>query len=873
MINSSLICNIGGRANKTSLGSNENNAITDNDMSELQMIQDIPKNNLKLGFWDYDIKQDISYFSKQLLELFRIDPNTNLTLSLKKCLDFIHCDNRDSYYQTVLKSILNKANFSTELSMLRADGERFDATIQAEILLNESGEPIRLIGIIEDVTTTRRLLKDLHETESTFQNIAHNLQAGIWSYDISAKHYWTSQGIEKITGYSPEQFNKILWDSLIHPEDVEAYQAKQPTLYHGENLFHQYRIIHKNGNVVWVQDQTLPVLDDNGNLIRLDGIITDISAQKKYEQKIMRLAYHDYLTDLPNRTLFDQQVASLIESYKHTQEEFSIMYLDLDRFRSINNSLGHLVGDKLLQQICSRLKEVLQENAMLARIGGDEFAVLLTETNQADYPVVMAKKIIDSLGEAFIIADYELKITTSVGISSFPANGQSVEELMKNADIALYRAKHYGKNTYQIYSPSLNIDSFKKYYLERDLRKSINNNELRIHFQPRVESSTGKIVSAEALIRWEHPVWGMVSPREFIPLAEETGFVNDIGDWVLKQSCLFLKEWTNENLPIIPISINISAQRFLKNDWKETIISILEETSTDPSLIEFEITETTIIQYEKPVEAALEYLREIGIRIALDDFGTGYSSLSYIHKFPISTVKIDQSFTRQITKSESVEVILKSLILMTKGLNLNVVAEGVETIEQLAFLKEQECQEIQGYLYSKPVPEEEFRTLLHQQILKVSFEDQLTQQKNRRKHFRIPLTFPIKAEMTLSLLHGEKVQVGTTEILIEDIGPGGLRFLSNIHLPVRTDIFYNFETTILGNLIQLNGKIAWKEEVKGIYEYGVELTIDSQAREKLIKILNDFQDQLRQHPVVPNSNIFREDRFTYLKQLRSFQPS
>ena len=338
-----------------------------------------------------------------------------------------------------------------------------------------------------------------------------------------------------------------------------------------------------------------------------------------------------------------------------------------------------------------------------------------------------------------MIEDFELYITASIGISAYPSNGTTVDEIIKNADAALYRAKGSGKNNYQIYSSTINITSFKQYELERDLRKSIENSQLLLHFQPRVDTLTGKIVSAEALVRWEHPEWGLVSPSEFIPLAEETGFINEISDWVLKQVCSYLSEWIQKELSVVPISINVTADRFLRNDWKSTLLNTLKETDVDPALIELEITETTLIQHEKTVESAFQYLKELGIKIALDDFGTGYSSLSHIKDFSIDTIKIDQSFISQITKTPNVEVIIKSIIFMAKGLNMNIVAEGVETNAQLNFLKQQECHEIQGYIFSKPVPDKKFQSLLKKVILKPIHKSENLKIQERRNFYRIYL--------------------------------------------------------------------------------------------------------------------------------------
>ncbi|MGJ9459677.1 EAL domain-containing protein [Oceanobacillus sp. CF4.6] len=427
-----------------------------------------------------------------------------------------------------------------------------------------------------------------------------------------------------------------------------------------------------------------------------------------------------------------------------------------------------------------------------------------------------------------------------------------------------FRNKSGGQSSALKESTREKKESGNRHHLESDLHKSIKNDELIIHYQPRVETLTGRIVSAEALVRWMHPTLGLIAPNEFIPLAEETGFVDKIGDWVLRKTCLSMQEWQKENISLVPISINISAQRFCNDDWKETITAILRETNIEPDLIELELTERKMIQNEEIVAEAIKYLRELGITITIDDFGTGYSSLSYINKFPIDTIKIDQFFTKQITESENVEVIIKSLMYMTNELNINTVAEGVESFEQLDFLRQLGCQEIQGYLFSKPVPKREFQLLLENPILEPTAT---TITKNRRKYFRISLPFPLRAQLTVAELRGREVNVGRTEVIIDDIGPGGLRFLSNMKFPARSDITYKFETTIMNQNISVTGKIIRIREVKGVHEYGLKFSLDEQERNGLVQLLNHFLIQLRNNPFVANTDMVKDDPFLYLKKM------
>ncbi|MCU9612547.1 EAL domain-containing protein [Caldibacillus lycopersici] len=834
---------------------------------EMKDSLDLAQKIGKMGSWEYDIKKDKIYFSKQLLNMLAMD-ETEIFLSLYDSFQIIHPVEREAFRKFVYEAIDKQESYSVEITVTRKDGTTFDSQISGYFIFDEAGNMSKFAGIIQDISARKKVENRLQESESRFQRISDTLEVGIFSHDVLTDTcLFASKGFEKITGYSVEALESfVTWESIVHPEDLEMYNTEQLKIKNGESLTIEYRIIDKQENNVWVLDQSLPVFNENGKLIRIDGILTDITEQKRQEKNITHLAYYDFLTGLPNRNLYYKEVDKLTQSSIVGKSGFSLIFINIDRFRTINNSLGPSIGDQLLIQISERIKVILPEDSTLARMIGDEFGVILPKDERSIDPVALSKTIIDSLNEPFYVEDYELYITTSLGISSFPENGTTLDELIKNTDTALYRAKNYGKNNYQIYSPQLNIRSFKQYHLESDLRKSIENNELVIYFQPRIEATTGKIVSAESLIRWMHPIWGEVSPKEFIPIAEENGYINELGDWILKHVCLHLKKWEKEQLPIVPISVNISAQRFLKSDWKSVILEILASTQVNPELIEFEITETTMIQHEKVTKAAFQTIREMGIKIALDDFGTGYSSLSYISDYPIDTLKIDQTFIKQITKSTKEEVIIKSLIYMAKGLDMNVVAEGVETIEQLNFLKQQECQEIQGYIFSKPVPEKTFIALLKKQIIKPILYHESKVKSERRGYFRIPLVYPLAAQMTLTEIQGVEVAVGKTEVLIEDIGPGGLRFLSIMDLPVRPDILYQFETTILDKKLPLLGYIVWKEEVKGILKYGFSFTINENERDELIKLLNTFSLKLRSKPILPSCSFVQEEKIPYLKR-------
>jgi diguanylate cyclase (GGDEF)-like protein/PAS domain S-box-containing protein len=449
--------------------------------------------------------------------------------------------------------------------------------------------------------------------------------------------------------------------------------------------------------------------------------IRDITKKKQDQEMITHMAYHDGLTDLPNRRLFNDQLTLKLNQAKQTNQSLAMMYLDMDRFKYINDSLGHIIGDKVLRDIAKRLTTSVRKEDFVARIGGDEFNIILPDTNRED-ALEIAENVLEVFKKPFYIDNYELFITTCIGISIFPYDGEDSPVLMKHADAALYRAKEQGKNEYKVFHSGMTIQSYKTFILQNDMRKAIERGEFSLVYQPRIDIESGTIKSAEALLRWNHPSWGTISPAEFIPIAEETGQIVEIGEWVLKSACAQTKAWQEAGLSPIRIAVNFSAQQFLKKDLVETIQRILIETEVSPNMLEVEITESIILGNETNIAKALNQLREMGICISIDDFGTGYSSLNYLRRFPFNTLKIDKSFIQDLTNpSSNSTAIVATIVSLAHHLNMSVVAEGVETEEQLSILRSHNCEEIQGYLFSPPVAPKEFEAFLlknqHQLLL------------------------------------------------------------------------------------------------------------------------------------------------------------
>ncbi|WP_061810379.1 EAL domain-containing protein [Rossellomorea vietnamensis] len=835
-------------------------------LSKLEMNVHNVEELVDIGTWDFDIVENKALWSDHMYTLFDLDVNEVPTY--EKVYERIHPDDRENFHSHYKKAIEDKSTFSISYRIIKKDGSERVLNQYADVLLDENRRPVRMIGTSHDITEQVQIQTKMEEQEEHVKKIYNNLDAGIWSMDVREnKVLFTSTGIESISGYNSREFveGSIVWADLIYSDDLSYYHSRQETLSTAKPPKGRYRITHKNGSIRWIEDNTIPVFDHEGALIRLDGIITDVTEQIKSEEAMAHLAYHDYLTGLPNRRMFENELGDLLESARILQKPFAVLYIDMDGFKRINDTLGHLKGDVLLKEISNRLRENTPDIDLVARMGGDEFTILLRHIRDTEEAVSFAQRLITSLEEPFFISDYELFVTASIGMTVYPIDGEDSETLISRADTALYRAKEMGKNNFQIYTSSMNIESYKLFQLEKDLRKAIKNNELLLHYQPKVDTNTGRLLGAEALIRWQHPEWGLVSPHEFIPIAEENGLIISITDWVIQTVCEQIREWERSNVRAVPVSINMSPKRFLRNDWMQTILTIIEETGVDPSLLDLEITESVLIQNEESFISAVERLKEIGIQFSLDDFGTGFSSLLYLKKFKVDTVKIDRSFIRDYLNESDAEI-TKSIIHLAHGLHLNVVAEGVETDDQRTFLEQQGCDIIQGYLFSKPVPAEDFLAYLRNPVLSTEQTQPLIPVEERREVFRIDFTYPLSTDMTIASVNGKQALVGTTEVLVENMGPGGLRFLTHLRLPVSPGITFDFHTHILGESVNLPGKIVWKQE-KGsdFFLYGVQFLLTPSEQTTLTKLLNKLSIEVVKTPTPGGCKFIQADGVDYLK--------
>ena len=531
--------------------------------------------------------------------------------------------------------------------------------------------------------------------------------------DKNANILRVNPAFTRITGYAPEEVidkNPSMWSSGVH-DKVFYQQFWQALLANGS---WQGEIINrkKNGEHYPTWQTITIVKDDSGKPIQFISIFSDISEKKQSEEQIYQLAHFDAVTRLPNRTSFHHQLESAIEQSKRHSANLSLLFLDVDNFKLINDTLGHSYGDQLLKEIAKRLKQVVRHEDCLSRPGGDEFTIILSNTRSDEDAALVSRKILDCLSRPVQLKNTEVIVTVSIGISSYPNDGDSVSILLKNADSAMYRAKEKGKNNFQFYTEEMHIRATQRLQLERSMHAAIEQDQFVLHYQPQVDSESGDIVACEALIRWQHPERGMISPGEFIPVAEDSGLIVPLGEWVLETACQQHKQWLNQGIMPVRIAINLSGRQLFGQDLSEIIAEKITRMAIDPKYLELELTESILMEHVQDTIAILSKLRKMGLHLSIDDFGTGYSSMAYLKRFPINKLKIDQSFIRDLAIDNDDAAIVTATIAMAHSLNLDVIAEGVETSEQLQFLKQHHCEEVQGYYFSRPLPAAEMTELL-----------------------------------------------------------------------------------------------------------------------------------------------------------------
>jgi diguanylate cyclase (GGDEF)-like protein/PAS domain S-box-containing protein len=531
---------------------------------------------------------------------------------------------------------------------------------------------------------------------------------------------------EKMTGWSLREAAGLPLGEVFRVLDAasrEAAPSPMETAVGQEGTGHRPPncvLVRRDGFEIPIEDSISPIHDREGNATGAVIVFRDVSAARAMADQITHSAEHDFLTGLPNRMLLNDRVNQAIAMAPRHHKRVAVLFLDLDGFKHINDSLGHPTGDKLLQSIAKRLVECVRASDTVSRQGGDEFVVLLSEVERSEDTAITARRMLQAVAEAHSIDHHDLHVTTSIGVSVFPDDGLDAETLIKNADTAMYQAKENGRQSYKFFKPAMNVRAVERQAIEESLRRALERQEFAVHYQPKVSLKTGEITGAEALLRWTHPVRGPIPPGQFIPIAEDCGLIRPIGNWILREACRQARAWLDAGLPLASMAVNISAVQFRNENFLQGVFSTLEETGLDPKYLELELTESVLMKHAESTEVILKTLRARGVQLAVDDFGTGYSSLSYLRRFAIDALKIDQSFVRQITTTPSETTIVTAVISMGRSLNLRVVAEGVETTEELAFLQAHQCDQAQGYYFSRPVAAPQFADLLGTQCARSS---------------------------------------------------------------------------------------------------------------------------------------------------------
>ncbi len=590
--------------------------------------------------------------------------------------------------------------------------------LQRQALLhNEHLENIvaqRTATLTEEIAERKQAEEIARQSTKQYESLLNTIDGIVWEAGVQNFQFtFVSRQAERILGYPPQAWldEPNFWKDHIHPDDQEhvlAYCQQQTN----QKKTHQfdYRMLTADGRTIWLRDY-VSVIVENDQAVKLQGVMIDITERKRAEDRLSYLAHNDDLTGLPNRALFsDRLKQAMIEAVRH-ERLVAVVLLDLDHFKNVNDTLGHEVGDQALKQVAERLLCAVRSGDTVARLSGDEFALVLADMAHVDDAARVAQKIFDAFAQPFRIAGRDLFMGASIGITIFPFDTHDVGELLSNADIAMYRAKDIGRNTYQFYTVEMTTKAANVLAMGNELRQGLERGEFFLHYQPIVDGD-GNILGAEALLRWQHGRHGLISPAQFIPLAEETGLILPIGEWVLRQACAQAHAWHKPDGALFHIAVNVSPRQLKHSGLAQTVETILKEAGLDPRVLSIEITEGILMQQETLTQELFHQLSGLGVSFSMDDFGTGYSSLSYLKRFPIDYLKIDQSFTRNITTNMSDAVIVKAIISMAHGLGIKTIAEGVETKEQQAFLLGHGCDMMQGYYFSRPILPEAFAALL-----------------------------------------------------------------------------------------------------------------------------------------------------------------
>ncbi len=614
-------------------------------------------------------------------------------------------------FQKFVQSELLVNGFTREFELEFINNQQQAVPVIAQLIMRytETGDPMEIWGVMRDISEQRKIEEKLRLSAKVFESSRDAIIISNRHNEIIS----VNQAFTEITGYDAKEVigkNPNLLKSDRHERDFyqQLWESLRIQGYWQGEIWNR----RKNGEIYPEWISISQVLDENGQLSHYIAIFSDISDIKSTEQHIEFLANYDPLTQLPNRRLFLDRLDHAIKTANRDKSKLAVLFLDLDHFKIINDSLGHSIGDHLLVEVGQRISKCMREIDSVSRLSGDEFAAVITDIREINDVITVAKKITESIRKAFRVNQNELHITFSIGISIFPDDGDNYEILLKNADMAMYSAKNNGRDNFEFFSPAMGTQALERMSLEGSLRKAVENNELCLYYQPQIDLENGRLIGMEALLRWPHKEMGMIPPDKFIPLAEDTGLIIPIGKWVLEEACRQNKQWQDQGFVPIPVAVNLSQVQFRQRNLLDIVKSTLQKTGLKPEFLELELTESLLMDCSEYNVKLLKEFRKLGVNLSIDDFGTGYSSLSYLNRFPINKLKIDRSFSLGIPKNKNHASITSAIISLGHDLEMKVIAEGVENNIQLNFLRAHQCDEIQGYLIGKPWPPEQMQEML-----------------------------------------------------------------------------------------------------------------------------------------------------------------
>lgn len=671
---------------------------------QLQQAQQIAR----LCHWEMDTETLSMHWSQQMCAMFHIKGDSQ-DFSLFDFLHLVPGREREMVEESIQHAIKSGDKYEI-VHTVYDPAEQTHTVLHIGVpLKNEQEQTIKLIGTIQDITTKIQLEGKLHKLAQAIEQTGD----AVMITDADGLITFVNPAFEEMTGFSRREAEGKKPNILKSGKQRESFYKRMWDIISRGEVFSDTVMNKKKDGSIYFEEKTIsPLKDAHGRVTHFVSTARDITDRIRIQEDLYRLAHQDPLTGLPNRALLQDRVYQALTRTERHHRKLAMMLIDLDRFKIINDTLGHDIGDQLLKKVSTCLTANVREGDTVARLGGDEFAVLLNDLADEDDVAPIANKIVSEIAKPVEIANHNLFVTSSIGISLYPANGDTPQDLLKKADVAMYRAKAAGKNTFRFYREEDDRKALHKLSLETSLRMALDNDEYALHFQPQIDLVNGNIVGMEGLIRWSNKNHENTGPSLFVPILEETGLIMSVGEWAIHQACQQLLAWQAAKLPPSRIAVNLSSRQFCLNDLSHLVREILEEYRIDPSLLEFEITEGLLIDDIPETRRILENLSDMGIRLSIDDFGTGYSSMSYLKKLPFDSLKIDRSFINDLKYNKDDTAITRAIITMAHSLGMSVIAEGVETQHQLQYLRSQHCNEVQGYLVSPPVAPEEASRLL-----------------------------------------------------------------------------------------------------------------------------------------------------------------